>query len=126
MDSMERIGRPGGTPGGLGSFLLGGVLAIAGGYLLLNQVHVRGGYWRWWGDNTFGLTLIPLMLGIGLLFFNGKSVAGWLLFFAGTVIIIAGVIASMTIYFGDTSLYNVLIMLTMFAAGLGLMARALR
>jgi uncharacterized protein len=126
MDSMERIRRPGGTPGGIGSFLLGGVLAIAGGYLLLNQVHVRSGYWRWWGDNTFGLTLIPLMLGIGLLFFNGKSLAGWILAIAGVVIIIAGVIASMTIYLSDTSLYNVLIMLTMFAAGLGLMARALR
>ena len=125
-NSVDRIRRPGGTEGGLASFLLGAALAVAGGYLLLNQVQVTGGYWRWWGPNTFGLTLIPLILGVGLLFFNGKSVAGWLLSVGGVVIIFAGVLASMDIYFRQTSLYNVLIMLVLFAGGLGLMARSLR
>ena len=53
-------------------------LAIAGGFLIMKQVQVTSGYWRWWGTNTFGLTLFPLVIGIGLLFFNGKSIAGWL------------------------------------------------
>jgi hypothetical protein len=126
VDQLERMRRPGGTPGGLGSFLLGGILTAAGGYLLLNQVQVYGGYWRWWGNNTFGLTLVPLLLGIGILFFNGKSIPGWLLAIAGLAIIFAGVLSSMEIYFRATSLYNVLIMLVLLVGGLGLMARALR
>jgi uncharacterized protein len=126
MDSMERLRRPGGTPGGLGSFLLGGVLAVAGGYLLLNQVNVRTSYYRgWFGDHTFGITLIPFILGVGLLFFNGKSLPGWILAIGGAVAIFAGILASMDIYFQQTSLFVVLLILGMFVAGLGLMARAL-
>src|SRR5947209_13268045 len=95
---MDRIGRPGGTPGGLGMFLLGAALAVAGGYLILNQFQVTSGYWHWWGQNTFGLTLIPLVIGIGLLFFNGKSLPGWILCLGGAVIIFVGVLSSMEIY----------------------------
>jgi hypothetical protein len=126
IDRLTRLDRPGGTPGGLGMFLLGMAMTIAGGYLILNQVQVTSGYWHWWGRNTFGMTLIPLLIGIGLLFFNGKSLPGWLLSVGGTVIILSGILTSMEIYIRQTSLYNMLIMLILFVAGLGLMAKALR
>lgn len=122
----QRFKEPGGTPGGIGMFLFGLALAIAGGYLIMNQVQVTSGYWNWFGANTFGLTLVPLILGIGLLFFNGKSIFGWLLAGGGLVIIFAGIITSLDIYFRTTSLFNVILMLTLFAAGLGLMARAFK
>jgi hypothetical protein len=51
--------------------------------------------------------------------------AGWLLAVAGTLFILAGVIANMHIYFRPTSLFNTLVMLILFVGGLGLMARAL-
>lgn len=117
---------PGGTPGGIGMFLFGLALAIAGGYLIMNQVQVTSGYWHWWGPNTFGLTLLPLVIGIGLLFFNGKSIIGWLLAGGGAVIIFVGILSNLQIYFQQTSLFNTILMLTLFAAGLGLMARALK
>ncbi|HKQ05083.1 MAG TPA: hypothetical protein VJ464_08135 [Blastocatellia bacterium] len=117
---------PGGTPGGIGMFLFGLALAIAGGYLIMNQVQVTSGYWHWWGPNTFGLTLLPLVIGIGLLFFNGRSIAGWLLAGGGAVIIFVGIISNLQVYFQQTSLFNTILMLTLFAAGLGLMARALK
>jgi uncharacterized protein len=117
---------PGGTPGGLGMFLFGLALAIAGGYLIMNQVQVTSGYWHWWGPNTFGLTLLPLVIGTGLLFFNGKSIIGWLLAGGGAVIIFVGILSNLQIYFQQTSLFNTILMLTLFAAGLGLMARALK
>jgi hypothetical protein len=123
---FERLDHPGGSPGGLGMFLLGLVLAIAGGYLILNQVQVTSGYWHWWGPRTFGVTLIPLLIGVGLLFANGKSLPGWLLAIGGAVIIFAGILTSMDIYIRQTSLFNVLLMLVLFVGGLGLMARALR
>ena len=117
---------PGGTPGGVGMFFFGLALAIAGGYLIMNQVQVTSGYWSWWGTNTFGLTLIPLVIGIGLLFFNGRSIAGWLLTGGGAVIIFVGILANLQIYFSQTTLFNAILMLVMFAAGLGLMARAVK
>ena len=39
----------GGTPGGLGEFLIGLVMACIGGYLLANQVNVVGSYWSFYG-----------------------------------------------------------------------------
>ncbi len=125
-DEARQFKGPGGTPGGLGLFLFGLALAIAGGYLILNQVNVTSGYWRWWGENTFGLTLIPLVIGIGLLFFNARSIAGWILAGGGAVIIFVGILSNLEVYFRQTSLFNVILMLVLFAGGLGLMARALK
>lgn len=125
-DFAQRFKEPGGTPGGLGMFVFGFVLAIAGGYLIMNQTQVTSGYWSWFGTNTFGLTLVPLIIGIGLLFFNGKSIFGWLLAGGGLVIILTGIITNLSVYFRQTSLFNVILMLTLFAAGLGLMARAFK
>jgi uncharacterized protein len=125
-DFTQRFKEPGGTPGGLGMFLFGLALSIAGGYLIMNQTQVTSGYWNWFGTNTFGLTLVPLIIGIGLLFFNGKSIFGWVLAGGGLVIIFVGIITNLSVYFRTTSLFNVILMLTLFAAGLGLMARAFK
>jgi hypothetical protein len=105
-------------------FLFGLAMSIAGGYLIMDQVQVTSGYWSWWGTNTFGLTLLPLIIGVGFLFFNGKSIIGWLLAGGGAVIIFVGILVNLQVYFRQTSLYNLIIMLVLFAGGLGLMARA--
>ena len=93
---------------------------------LKSQVTTTAGYWRVWGYNGFGLSLIPLVLGIGLLFFNGRSVAGWLLTFAGAIIIFVGILTNLDIYFRPTSLFNTILMLILLAGGIGLVARSLR
>ena len=116
----------GGTPGGIGPFLAGAAMVVAGGYLLLNQVTVTSGFWTLWGFNGFGLSLIPLLVGIGILFFNGKSPAGWVLTAAGALIIVAGIIANLSIWFRPTSLFNTLLILGLLAGGIGLVARSLR
>lgn len=116
----------GGTPGGIPQFLIGLVCAVAGGWLLMNQVTVSSGYWAFWGQQTFGLSLLPFVLGTGILFFNGRSLLGWLLLVAGVTIIVAGVLVNLQIYFRPTSLFNTLIMLALLAGGIGLLARSLR
>lgn len=127
---MDEEGRPargaGGTSGGVGEFLLGLGMAAAGAYLLTQRVTVTSGYWTLWGYNAFGLSLLPLLIGIGLLFFNGRSIAGWLLTFVGVVVILVGIIANLGVYFQPTSLFNTLVMLGLLAAGVGLVARSLR
>jgi hypothetical protein len=126
MDEKDKIRGAGGTPGGVGQFVFGLGLVIAGGYLFLSRVTVTSGLWTLWGYNAFGVSLIPLLLGIGLLFFNGRSVFGWILTFGGAIIILFGIIANLQIYFNPTSLTNTMIMLGLLAAGIGLVARSLR
>lgn len=122
----ERIRGAGGTPGGIGTFFAGLIMAGAGAYLLLNQVEVMTAGWRFWGLNAFGLSLVPMLIGIGILFYNGKSTAGWILTALGATIILAGILMNMDIYFRPTSLYNTLFMLALLAGGLGLIARSLK
>ena len=116
----------GGTPGGIGQFFFGVILAGVGAYLLLHQVQVTTSGWHMWGMNAFGLSLLPMLIGVGILFYNGKSAIGWMLTALGFGIIIAGVLMNMDIYFQPTSLYNTLVMLVLLAGGLGLIAKSLR
>src|SRR5215831_2953734 len=124
----------GGTPGGIGSFFLGFAMACAGGWLLTNQVTVSSEYFGSgflipfvnYRMNSFGLSLIPFIMGIGFLFFNGKSLAGWLLTIAGLVIILAGILMSLHIYFRPTTLFNTLMMLVLLFGGVGLVVRSLK
>ena len=73
MEQEPKFRGAGGTQGGLGEFLAGLAMAVAGAYLLTNQVSVTTGFWRWGGYNTFGLTL------------------------AGAVVILAGIIVNLDI-----------------------------
>ena len=86
----RRMRDVGGTSGGLGSFLFGGAMLVLGGYLLLNQVVVTSYRWRvfgfdFFGYGGFGISLIPLLIGVGMLFFNGKNPLAWLLAAAGAL-----------------------------------------
>jgi hypothetical protein len=116
----------GGTPGGVGQFFIGVIMAAAGGYLLLNQVQVTTSFWSFGRYGGFGLTLLPLLVGVAFLFYNGKSIVGWLLTAAGTAVILAGILMHMDIYFRQTSLFNTIVMLVLLFGGLGLIARSLR
>jgi asparagine N-glycosylation enzyme membrane subunit Stt3 len=118
----------GGTPGGARTFLLGLVMLIGGGYLLFDHVQVGGGFWHWQGlggrSTSFGITLIPLLLGIGILFVNGSSFAGRFLTGAGALLILVGIIANLNIHFRQTSLFNTLVMLVLIVGGIGLIVRS--
>jgi hypothetical protein len=122
----QNVRGAGGTSGGIGQFLLGLGMAIAGGYLLTTQVTVTSGSWQWGGYNAFGLSLLPLILGIGMLFFNGRSMIGWLLTFAGAIIIFIGILTHLDVYFRQTSLFNTIVMLVLLAGGIGLVAKSLK
>ena len=122
---MENVG---GTPGGMRTFLVGLAMSIIGGYLLLQHVQVGGGYWYfgWLGGygQSFGMSLLPLLFGIGILFFDGRSFLGRVLVGGGALIIVAGIIMNLDIHFRQTSLFNVLVMLVLLVGGIGLMVRA--
>jgi hypothetical protein len=125
-DKEKGIRGAGGTSGGIGEFLIGLAMTVAGAYLLTNWVVVTSSLWTMWGYNTFGLSLLPLIFGIGILFFNGKSIIGWILLFIGVVVIFTAIIMNLQIYFQSTSLFNTIAMLMLLFGGIGLIARSLR
>src|SRR5262245_48063338 len=90
-----RLRNPGGTRGGMGEFLIGLAMAIAGGYLFMDNVIVSS--WGFgWGNAYgygFGVVLIPFFIGIAMLFFDGRSKLGWLLTVGSMIAIVVGVIS---------------------------------
>ncbi len=120
--------QPGGTPGGAGSFFAGLAMMALGVYLVFNRVTVHTSFWCFAGAprTSFGLTLLPLLVGVGFLARNGRSFLGWLLAAAGLALILVGVLMNLDIYFQPTSLWMTIVMFGLIAGGLGLFARALR
>lgn len=116
----------GGTPGGLGTFFFGVAMAAAGAYLLLTRVVVASSPWSLWGVNAFGLSMLPLVVGVGLLFFDGRSLPGWALTALGALVVLVGIVANLRMYFRPTTLFDTLLMLVLLAGGLGMIARSLR
>ena len=120
--------QPGGTPGGAGSFFGGLVMMAVGVYLVFDRVTVHTSFWRFFGgpQTSFGVTLLPLLAGVGFLTFDGKSVPGWLLSVGGLALILVGVLMNLDIYFQPTSLWATIVMFGLIAGGLGLFAKSLR
>jgi hypothetical protein len=126
MGEHERRGA-GGTPGGLGEFIVGVILALTGLYLIMSRVIVTTGFWTLGGiAHPFGVMLVPLIGGVGTLFYNGKSILGWVLTIGTLGAILLGVLLNMNIYFQQTGLPTLLIMVGTMAAGFGLIFRSLR
>ena len=120
--------QPGGTSGGIGEFFAGIIMMAVGIYLVFDHVTVHTSYWHFFGSarGSFGATLIPLLAGIALLSFNGRSILGWLLAVGGIFLILAGVLMNLDVYFQPTSLWTTIVMFGLVACGLGLFMRALR
>lgn len=123
----------GGTRGGEGSFIIGLIMMIAGGYLLLNGIMVRpqlgignrmfavGGF-----PVTTGLVLVPFAFGVGMVFYNSRNWIGWLLAAGSMVALVVGVIASINFTFARMSAFDLLMILVLLMGGIGLFLRSLR
>ena len=130
MGNRKQFEGAGGTPGGLGEFFIGILLAALGCYMLFSRVQVHSSYWNFLGlggaGQSFGVSMLPLLFGIGILFVNGRSILGWLFAVGGLLFILVGILMNMDIYFERTTLMSTLIMLGCIAAGLGLVVKSLR
>lgn len=119
----------GGTPGGIGTFIIGVIMALAGGYILTNQIIVTNTFWNFRifgvGVSAFGITLILFLLGVGILFFNYKSALGWILTGGSLLLMLLGVITNLQIYFAPTSLFITLGMFVLLVGGIALIVRSL-
>jgi uncharacterized protein len=126
-DSRFRIPRgAGGTPGGLLAFFAGVGMMLVGAWLFFSNLVVMSTFGTLWGRGGSGIWLLVVLVGIGLVFFSGKSWLGWLLIIVGMLAIMITVITNLTIYFQPNSFLNTLIMLGLIFGGLGLVARSVR
>jgi len=123
----------GGTSGGIGRFFLGLIMLIGGGYLLLDSIHVYNNFHfstRMFSVGNYGVTsgiiLIPMMLGIGMVFYNAKNFIGWLLFLGSVVALIFGVISNIQFTMSNMSLFELLVILVLFVGGIGLLLGSLK
>ena len=123
----------GGTDGGVGRFMMGTVMLIGGGYLLLSSIHVHSP----WGFGsalfnmgdfgiTTGMVLIPFILGIGMIFYNGRNFIGWLLAIGAVVAMVFGVLANIQLRISNMSVFNLITILVLFVGGAGMLLSSLR
>lgn len=77
-------------------------------------------------DVTGGMIMVPMVLGIGMIFFNGKNWLGWLLFLGSLAALIFGVISSVRFQLRTMSAFELIVILVLAFGGLGLFLRSLR
>jgi len=116
----------GGTPGGLGMFLLGLCITAVGVYMFLSRVDVTLHRWYLWGYDAHGAILVAFALGLGILFFNARNVAGWILTLGSLAAIILSIVVNLDFYFRPTNLTTTLLMIGAIGVGLGLVFRSFR
>lgn len=127
----------GGTSGGLGQFFIGLIMMCGGFYLLLNAITVTSGFgmgMRLYGFSamggsysvTSGMVMIPFMFGVGLIFYNGKNILGWILALGSITGLIFGVISSIRFSFRSMTSFDLIVILVLAIGGLGLFLRSLK
>lgn len=113
------------------SFFAGLLMFGAGLYMILQNVSVTSSL----GGSTFfhigsynmpnGLVMLPLILGIAMMFMMDRKVWGGIVFALGVVIILAAIIMSVHIHWRTSNAYVFIIMFTLCVGGGGMMLKEL-
>ena len=111
-------------------FFMGFLLFGGGLYWVFNSFTVSStwgaGYWGFAGFRMpMGTMLIPLLVGIGLLFFFEKKAIGGFVCALGVLIILISLITSLSFHATSGTLYTYILMFGMVAAGAALLIRVL-
>ena len=75
---------------------------------------------------TTGMVLVPFIFGVGMVFYNAKSIIGWGLAAASLVFLVFGVISSISFKLRHMSAFDFLMILTLAVGGIGLILSSLR
>ena len=123
----------GGSSGGIMQFFIGLAMMIGGGYLFLDSVQVTSGFGFGRGLYSFGgfqltsgMLLIPFMFGVGIIFYNRKNYLGWILMAGSMIALVFGVLRSVRFVIQGMSAFDLILILVLFAGGLGLFLNSLR
>jgi len=118
--------------GSAATLLLGFIMMCAGSYLLLESIVVSQTYFLGVGlyhmggmPITGGMILVPLIFGIGFIFFRPSSLIGWALAIGSLSAMILGVIVNTHFGLRQMSLFELIGIFVLCVGGLGLFLRAL-
>lgn len=122
----------GGTQGGTLMFLLGIIMMCGGFYLLLSSIVIRAQWglgYSLYSFGGFGITsgmiMIPFLFGVGMVFYDSRSMLGWLLAVGSLAALIFGVIASANFNLRAMSAFDLIVMLVLAFGGVGLVLKSL-
>lgn len=123
----------GGSKGGIGRFFIGLIMMIAGGYLFLESVRVSNHFHMGFAIYSFGqmritsgMVLIPLIFGIGIIFYNSKNFSGWFLCIGSLTMLLFGIISSISFRMRSMSAFELISILVLLIGGIGLFLSSLR
>ncbi len=118
--------------GSAASLLLGFIMMCAGGYLLLESIVVSQTFFLGVGlyhvggmPVTGGMILVPLIFGIGIIFYRPSSLIGWALGVGSLAAMILGVIVNTHLALRQMSLFELIGIFVLCFGGLGIFLRAL-
>lgn len=132
----------GGTEGGFFLFGIGFLLSAIAAYLLFDSVNATTGYGLFSGlmrggrhsngmhggfghTTSMGIVFVPFMLGVVALFYDASKKWAWWLMYAGVTIVGVEILSHIRFEMSIKTSHLIL-MLGMFAAGVGLMLRSYR
>lgn len=113
------------------NFFIGMALLAIGLFLFFNQLTVSS---SWFSYSMFriggfgisnGWTVIPLVIGIVMIFNNTKSIIGRVLAIAGALLIVVSIVMTVHIRLSRTSLFSYIVMLTLIIGGANLMFKSI-
>ena len=113
-----------------GRSILGFIMFVSGLYLLLSNIHINTGHmfqgrYALFNVGGYGVTsgsiLIVFMLGVGMLFFNGKNPIGWLLAAGALTAMIVGIIFNTQMNLAYLTAFDLILILVLLCGGLGLL-----
>ncbi len=127
----ETEGKSSASSGSLMQFLVGLILLGAGLFWIFQSVSVSTsyGYGYLFGIGGVhipgGTVIIPLLIGILMLFLMEKKIYGWIVIAIGVAIILLSLIMSVRLHFRGGSLFNYIMMFSLTLVGGGLVLKNL-
>jgi len=125
-----------GQRGSAGNIIIGFLMMCAGFYLLLHAIVITESFFLGAGlyrlsymggmQVTGGMLLIPLLIGIGIIFYNTSNLLGWALAGGSLAALIVGVIVNTHLSLRSMSLFELLMIFVLAFGGLGLFLRGYR
>lgn len=118
----------GGTPGGVLHFIAGLAMMLGGLFLFANNIIVTSGFGFGstlynFGYGGYGISagalFISFIVGIGMLFFNGRSLLGWVVTLGSLGAIFVGVIMTLHVGMRTMSLLDIVLIFVLIGGGLG-------
>jgi hypothetical protein len=113
-------------------FMFGLSAFVVGLYILLKSIHVsnsfsmasRFGYGP--VGVPAGVLFLAFIVGVGILFYNGKSPTGWFVTAAALILLIVGVIMNLHISLAHMDAFSLLTIFVLVGGGAGLLLGSMR